>query len=241
MLMRFLSIAFLLLAILDISQVTLAAPPTVQAPEKIYGEAGDWVFFKVTTDSKQVTKIVSLTDGLELFPSEKLKDPTEHGVRARKSGTYKLLVYTGNAEGPSEPRFIQVTFGGNTIPDDDDKKPPPPPIDPLLKEFVNAYGSINETEFPDKRERLRQLVLVMKESAEYAKDANIVTNQALTNKVASQTQEKVGLGNLLPVRKVIGAYLNKEMGTTLITLDATNRAKYVELYTKIAKLLDSIE
>lgn len=88
-----------------------AAPPVVTAPEKVYGETGDWVFFAVTTDGKGV-KFVPLDTGLSLFPSGKLKDPNETAARATKPGTYRVLIYTGNADGPSEPKVVAVVFGG---------------------------------------------------------------------------------------------------------------------------------
>lgn len=87
------------------SFIASAAPPTLVVPEKVYGEEGDWVWFKVQTDSKWVE--YGGVDTLQFFPSSKLKDPTEVGVLG-KAGTYTITVLVGNAEAPNKAKITVV-------------------------------------------------------------------------------------------------------------------------------------
>jgi hypothetical protein len=121
----------------------LAAPPSVTAPEKVYGETGDWVFFTVTTDGKGV-KFVPLDAGLSLFPQGKLRDPNETAARATKPGSYRVLVYSGNADGPSEPRVVLVVFGQPGPAPPEPKPPDPKPPEPV-KSFrvIFVYETAN--------------------------------------------------------------------------------------------------
>lgn len=132
--MRWMYRTALLVVLLSASALG-AAPPTVTAPPKVFGEVGDWVFVKATTDGKGL-KVVPLDTGLKLFPSEKLKDPTEMGFYATKPGSYRVLLYTGSAEGPSDPTVITVTFGGSpTPPGPEPPIPEPNPPTPKVESF----------------------------------------------------------------------------------------------------------
>lgn len=230
-----------LLVLILFTSVTIAAPPTIEAPERVFGEIGDYTFFKVTTSGKGL-KIVPLDQGLVLFPSDKLKDSNEIGVRATRPGTYKLLIYTGNADGPSEPKIISIVIGGVLPPSPNPPDPPkpdpivPPVVDPLYKALKDAYDSDSAA---DKRERLRALAGVMKDASGYAKDQGILTNQTLVLKVSEQTRDKVGQ-SLLNVRRAIGAYMNKEFPTEVFQLTAEYRTKFSDVYAKIGKYLEEI-
>ena len=96
-----------LLFLLAATTMATAAPPTVTAPEKVFGEVGDWVSVQVTTDGQGV-KFVPLDAGLKLFPANKLKNANETLAFAARAGRYRVLVYTGGADGPSEPVIVTV-------------------------------------------------------------------------------------------------------------------------------------
>lgn len=100
-----------------------AAPPVVTAPERVHGDTGDWLFFTVTTDGKGV-EVFPLDPGLRTFPSDKLKNANELGFYASKPGAYRVLVYSGGADGPSKPRVVTLVFGTAPTP------VPPGPVDP---------------------------------------------------------------------------------------------------------------
>lgn len=128
MLIRYTLIGWFLVA-----SAALSAPPTVTAPQKACGEVGDWVFITAISDGKGV-RFVPLDDGLAVFPAGKLKDTNETAVRATKAGVYRVLVYTGNAEGPSEPAIVYVTFG-NPGPG-----PGPGPVVPVVPPSDGKFG-----------------------------------------------------------------------------------------------------
>lgn len=218
-----------------LTNLAIAAPPTVTAPEKIYGETNDWVFFNITTDGKG-TKIVPLTKGLDFFPSSKLKDPTEYGVKSRTAGTFTLLVYTGSAEGPSEPKYMTVVIGNGGNKDDDPPIiiPPQPTIDPLVKSIKDAIGT-NPTE--DDWSNVSLLRNCFKDGINYAKDAQLLTNQAIANKFAQKVADTVD-GKIPAVRKVISEYMNANLPKPLAPLDQATRDKFVAVYTKIFDALE---
>lgn len=138
------------LALLLVTQALSADRPTIQAPETVYVQVGDWAFFTVTTDGKGLEFIIP--SGVKTFPQDKLKNPNEIGVRAEVEGTYRIIVYTGNEKGPSKPTYIDVIAGkaprpptpGPVVPDPktpDPKQPDPPPyiVDAVLvKQFAQA-------------------------------------------------------------------------------------------------------
>ena len=143
-----------------LAATSVAEPPTVTVPEKVYGSVGDYAWFTVTTDGKGL-QVVPLTAGLQFFPADKLKNPNEIGVRATVVGEYKLLVYAGNADGASPPKYVFVVFGGVPTPPTpppgptppDPPQPPAPGVDQeLAAKFKTAlaadmklYGAIDKT------------------------------------------------------------------------------------------------
>lgn len=104
------------LAFLLVAESLLAAPPSIKAPEKVEAKAGEWVALPVTTDSKHPVRFV-FPPTLSVFPVEKLKNPNEAYVTGMP-GSYKVLAYTGDERGPSDPVVIVVNIvGGDTKPD----------------------------------------------------------------------------------------------------------------------------
>lgn len=103
-----------------------SAPPTVTLPAKVEGEAGDFIPVVATTTGEAV-KYVALDPGLKVFPSAFLKDPKTTVVLGAK-GQYRLLAYTGTADGPSEPVIVLVVIGGATEPPKKDPPKKDPPI-----------------------------------------------------------------------------------------------------------------
>jgi hypothetical protein len=74
----------------------------------------------VETSGKWV-KYRPITQGLEVFPSELLKDPKRVLVSASEAKQYQILAYTGNDEGGADT-VITVTFVHS---------PPNPPTPPI--------------------------------------------------------------------------------------------------------------
>lgn len=117
------------LATLLAASALAAAPPTVTLPPEISGGVSAFVTIraKVEGEAKGV-KYVPVDPGLSVFPSDLLADKTVTVVVAANAGRYRVLAYSGNADGPSEPALTTVVIGGATTP------PPvkPPPADPPI-------------------------------------------------------------------------------------------------------------
>lgn len=114
------------------SSVAYAGPPTITAPEKAYGEVGDWVEIKVETTGKWV-RYVPMDAGLKSFPNDRLKDSRSTWVSATVPGYYRVIAYTGNDEGGAET-IVWVKFGQSgviPIPPGPSPNPTPPTPNPV--------------------------------------------------------------------------------------------------------------
>lgn len=121
--------------------VAFAAPPTLTLPAEVAGEVAAFVTVKaaVTGDAKGV-KYVPVDPGLSVFPSELLADKTVTVVVASKAGRYRVLAYSGNADGPSEPAMTTVVIGGAKPSDPPVVTPPPDkPTDPPADKPADVY------------------------------------------------------------------------------------------------------
>lgn len=115
-----------------------AAPPTLTLPPEVTGDVAAFVVVKAKTDGK-VVKFVALDPGLNVFPAELLSDPTATVVTSARAGRFRLLAYTGTADGPSEPAVCAVVIGGSTVPPPlppPDKPPPDNPPPPATLFFL---------------------------------------------------------------------------------------------------------
>lgn len=143
--MRKFAVALLLLA-----APLWAAPPAVEVPATVKVNSGEWVIIVAKTDAKSV-KFVPLTPGLKQFPPQLVSDPKTFAAQA-PDGVYRLLVYSGNADGPSDPVYSVITIGSAG----------PPPIDPsrpegalgLVKVSRDAMAKVN---VPDRAGEARKL------------------------------------------------------------------------------------
>jgi hypothetical protein len=99
--------------------------PYVKAPTTVNGNVGQWIPIKA--ESNGVTKL-SIFPFQEVFPPEMIKNLKATIVQANEAGTYKLLAYTGNANGGSPPVIISVAVGQTPVPPG--PNPPTPPVPP---------------------------------------------------------------------------------------------------------------
>ena len=97
-----------------------AAPPVVTLPAEVTGDVGSFVAVRASVTEAKVVRFVPLDAGLNVFPADLLADKTATVVTAGKPGRYRILAYSGNAEGPSEPATVTVVIGGS-----------PPVVDPV--------------------------------------------------------------------------------------------------------------
>lgn len=102
------SIMFLLLTCAGLS----GAPPVVTVPTAVSGKVGQYVTITAQTDAKSVV-FFPLDDGLNPVPPQMNSDTAKTFIGLPFSdGTFRLLVYSGNADGPSQPVLVTVTVAG---------------------------------------------------------------------------------------------------------------------------------
>lgn len=241
------SIGATLLALV-VAAACCAAPPTLSAPETVYGAAGDWVFVQVTTDGKWV-RFVPLDPGLTVFPAGKLKDPNETAFRAARPGTYKVLVYTGNAEGPAD-KTISLVVGvppPTPTPGPDPSNPPgpqPPAPDPksdaaLVTSLKTALALDTAAKGALQKDYCQKLGEVYLEGARLLRaDATNALTVAKFYEMTFNVSVAAGVPRrdqaLTEVRKVIDG-LGKFDTTTLLV--GAEKDKYAALWDKIGASL----
>lgn len=229
------------LAVLSASAL-LAAPPVVTGPETVTGEECSWVEIPVRVDGGKGLQVVSLTPGLSVFPPDKLKEPTP--IVSGKAGFYDVLIYSGNADGPSAPYRVRVQLVGKIVPPGPNPPVPvppvpvpPAPVNPHLTALTAAYALELA---PDRRERVRALAGVMREGSAWSLDAGVTDNGQLAAKVNGRSNEQVGRDNLKAVRKAVGDQFRGIFPAELVTLTPELRKKFSENYRLVAEALDSL-
>lgn len=130
-----------LLAVLVLSAGCLAAPPVVTVPAEVTGEVGSFVAVRATVKDGKAVKFVAVDAGLNLFPADLLADKTATVVTSAKAGRYRILVYSGNADGPSEPAMTTVVIGDGK-PADPVKPPPAKPEPPVVAPAAVYYFAV---------------------------------------------------------------------------------------------------
>ena len=107
--------------------LALAAPPVVTVPAEVTGEVGSFVAVRASVTEAKVVKFVPLDSGLNVFPADLLADKTATVVTSARPGKFRILCYSGNADGPSEPVTVTVVIGGGGPPVVDPVRPTPTP------------------------------------------------------------------------------------------------------------------
>lgn len=106
-----------------------AAPPVVTLPAEIRGDVSAFVVVKPSeVKDADAVKFVPLDAGLSVFPGDLLTDKKVTVVVAAKAGRYRLLAYSGNKDGASEPAITTLVIGGATTPPPVDPPKDPPPV-----------------------------------------------------------------------------------------------------------------
>lgn len=126
----------LISAVLLSAVVAQAAPPVVTVPQEVTGEVGSFVAVRATVTDAKVVKFVPVDPGLNVFPADLLADKTATVVTGSKPGKFRLICYSGNADGPSEPVTVTVVIGGGGPPVVDPVNPNPPTPTPAKAEKV---------------------------------------------------------------------------------------------------------
>lgn len=116
---------------------------TITLPKEVTGYPGSFIEVPATTDS-EIVKWVSITSGLNVFPTDLLKNTKTAVVTSPFPGRYELLAYTAKDNVPSDPAktiiIIEKSPGPGPSPPNPPNPPnppdPPDPPDPVLSELA---------------------------------------------------------------------------------------------------------
>ena len=166
-------VPFVLSAVLAAAVVAVAAPPVVTVEPEIKGEIGAFVAVRASVTEASVVKFVPLDKGLNLFPADLLADKTATVATTAKAGRYRILCYSGNADGPSEPVITTVVIGS---PDPTPDKPTDPE-DPVPTPSTRYYFTVVRADGPAAPEFERWMKLSawddVRKAGHYVKDFEV--------------------------------------------------------------------
>lgn len=106
---------FSLLALLLFASAAPAAPPVLNLPSTVSGKVGEFLTITATTDAAFVV-FYPLDSGLNPVPPQMNNDVAKSFIALPfVEGSYRLLVYTGGADGPSQPAIVNVNIAASTV------------------------------------------------------------------------------------------------------------------------------
>lgn len=196
--------------------------PTIELPQKVSGQPGAFISVPAKTDAKTV-KWVSIDKGLNIFPVDLLKDSKTLVVTSQTQGVYRLLAYSGNESGPSDPAFTSVVIG-------DEDPVTPTPVDPS--------SDIKTAASKEDKDQVKWLCMFYEELAKECKkdDYEFLADIFKTAKVAINKQFMNN--ELSALRDVIGKRLNDRLPKDgSLKLDQKLRELLAKEFNQIAKEL----
>jgi hypothetical protein len=115
--------------------------PRVVLPDKVTGGIAEFITVTAVTNGIEC-RWVAMDKGLNVFPSEQLKDSRSTVVTSNAAGNYRLLAYTALGSVPSHPAttMVVVLHGGqpppNPQPQPEPSPEPEPPPTPAIALWV---------------------------------------------------------------------------------------------------------
>jgi hypothetical protein len=97
--------------LLALVSVGWGAPPVVKLPAEVSGDAAAFIVVRAEVADAKAVKFHAIDNGLNVFPSGLLSDPFATVVTSATKGRFRLLAYSGNEDGPSEPVVVTVVIG----------------------------------------------------------------------------------------------------------------------------------
>lgn len=218
----------------------LLGADVITVPEKVAGNAGDFITVKATLDASAksgVVKWVVIDKGIRLFPSELLKSTQTAIVIGSAPGQYRLLAYTATDAGPSDPVICIVMVGQGPIPPGPN---PPTPTDPLYGKLKAAFDIDPDT--TNRIENTNKLAAVYRvASTGLANDPALTTYGVIHERLATLVASQLVPEHLRGVRRAIADELNATLGVTPTTaMDAALRKKVSEQFARVATMLDAL-
>jgi hypothetical protein len=126
--------------LLVLCSTAFAAPPVVRLPSEVKGDVGSFIAVSAECDAPSVA-FYAIDAGINLFPPRLLADPKTTVVTSAKAGRYRILAYSGNGDGPSEPVVVTVVVGNAppVVVTPDTPEPDKPAPDPTTKATAVVY------------------------------------------------------------------------------------------------------
>lgn len=224
-----------------------ADPPTLKLPAEVRGEPGDPIAITAETTGKLV-RWVPVDRALKLFPAGLLCDKKATVVWANKPGRYRLLAYTALGDEPSEPAIVTIVIEGAAPPIPPEPPAPGPspppgptppgPVDPLTKKIRDALAS-DPGAPAEKAKHAAALAGFYIAMADHVK-AGIPTVGDLLSDYRAAIPSVLPDSAIPATRKAAGAEVAAIAGDDAEkSIDGTLKAKFVDLFTKLAKALEA--
>lgn len=107
-------------------KAAVGAGPDLKLPSEVKGPVGAFITVKAETNGKTV-KWTAIDPGLNLFPTDLLKDTRTAVVSAAAPGRYRVLAVTAAGDEPSDIQICTVLIGETPNPPIPPGPPNPPP------------------------------------------------------------------------------------------------------------------
>jgi len=134
----------------------LSSAADLTLPKSAGGLPGDFITVQATTTGT-VVKWVAIDQGLKVFPTQLLKDTRTAVVSSNTPGSFRLLAYTADASGPSDPAICTVTVLGAPTPPEPVPNPPTPsdpaPISAPGFRVLVVYDTATVSSLPEKQQQ----------------------------------------------------------------------------------------
>lgn len=233
-----------LIAFLFLFQSTVALAQEIKLPKEVTDQVGS--FIKVYAETEGKVRWVPLDPGLNVFPTELLRDSRVAVVTSLKPGKYRLLAYTAKGNEPSPPAIVEIIITGNPVdpvvppkPNPPAPNPTPTPVDPLVKTLQEAY----QQERGDTKDGLRlKLIEVYRYGLDQIKDGGHQQLVGFYTAVATKRASLIKDSEFTQVRFAIQTELDKVLPKNpSLILDDGLKQKITQQFNRVVKALEKLE
>lgn len=213
-----------MLALVLLSGSLFAAPPKLDVPKEVKGDACDWIVVPAVTDAVSV-KWVAVDPNVKFFPVSKLKDQRECVVSVKVPGKYTIIGVGASDKGEQTVTATVIVVADAKNPD---VGPTPNPIEPTPKP-----KPVDPPPTPVASARLS--VVVIEETADASvQRAKFFDDKALSALIEKKQHKVIAIDKDIKDKdgnvpaKLVG-YLNeaKGKGTPYVVMVDTTTAKIV--------------
>lgn len=210
-------------------------------PEKVEGKPGEFVTVSAVTEGKTVRWLV-MDPGLQLFPSELLRDSKTAVVIGQAAGKYRLAVYTAINGEPTPPIICTVILGGPAPIPPPPPGPTPPPAPVALVARLQAAFTADPKPLDQKQAALTLLCGLYQAMGPHCDSKDLKTVGDLLADLKAVAAKMIVPGALTTLRQVIATEIAGTLGTTPgAVLDDATRTKAKDCFHRIANALGGVK